>query len=222
MLRLYSLLAIQLSVVGGLAYFKASDNVLDELTAPSSPFLSRVCGGIFAYTIIGLGIPIFCVLMRYNLVSGRVCTLATGKFLGAWLPWIVSWMVYRGHGILALLSWSGLVLNSLVDFIFPCVAVLFCLRRRFANETPARTRISLQDNERRHLVQSVYAVSQSPDGHAPLPRFLMSRYEEIARILLYLVAFLVAVGLTLKIEYALESCIRKWHRGSNPSPFDFD
>ena len=39
-------------------------------TGRAASTLTRVAGGVFAFAIIGLGVPIFSVLMRYNLVSG--------------------------------------------------------------------------------------------------------------------------------------------------------
>ena len=48
-----------------------------------------------------------------------VATLVAGA-----LPWAASWLVYRGHGIVAVLSWSGLILNSIVDFMLPMCAAL--------------------------------------------------------------------------------------------------
>ena len=109
--------------LGGRAFDTAPDNVLDALTCRHASLFTRVCGGAFAFAIIGLGIPIFCVLMRYNLVSGG-CNVALATLVAGALPWAASWLVYRGHGIVAVLSWSGLILNSIVDFMLPMCAAL--------------------------------------------------------------------------------------------------
>mgnify|MGYP007018202022 CR=1 FL=1 len=42
--------------------------------------------------------------MRYNLVAGGVA-LPWAHFFGGALPWLVSWLVYRGHGVLRVLTW---------------------------------------------------------------------------------------------------------------------
>ncbi|KAJ8609829.1 hypothetical protein CTAYLR_008135 [Chrysophaeum taylorii] len=213
---------------GGLAYARASDNVLDELTAPSATFVTRICGGLFAYAIIGLGIPIFCVLMRYNLVAGNVCPPRAATFVSAWLPWCLSFMVYRGHGILALLSWSGLVLNSLVDFILPMLAVLAALKRPPKDDdhdggggvavvvngpapvpAPSRRDDHVDPPERQRLVPAASStISPSPQGHAPLPRLLMPHYRTIARLILALLFVVIAAGLALKIHYSVKLALR--------------
>ncbi len=106
--------------LGGVAIARASDNVLDELTSSLAPTSVRLGGGIFAFAIIGLGVPVYCVLMRYNLRAGGLSEFWSHILAGAG-PWAVSWLVYRGHGILEVLSWSGLILNAGIDFIAPMV-----------------------------------------------------------------------------------------------------
>ena len=69
-----SIMFIVVGWLGGLVMKSAPENLLTSLIEPSKPMLSRVCGGIFALAIVGFGIPVFCVLMRYNLVAGGVCS----------------------------------------------------------------------------------------------------------------------------------------------------
>ena len=47
--------------LGGVAIARASDNVLDELTSSLAPTSVRLGGGVFAFAIIGLGVPVYCV-----------------------------------------------------------------------------------------------------------------------------------------------------------------
>lgn len=114
---------VAVGYAGGRAYGVASPNVLDELTSPRAGWLTRVSGGVFAFGIIGLGVPIFCVLMRYNLGAGGFPPFAAHAIAGLG-PWAVSWLLYRGHSLVEVLNWSGLVLNSGVDFILPMIAAL--------------------------------------------------------------------------------------------------
>ena len=67
--------------------------------------------GVFAFAIIGLGVPVYCVLMRYNLRAGGLSEFWSHILAGAG-PWAVSWLVYRGHGILEVLSWSGVIIDA--------------------------------------------------------------------------------------------------------------
>jgi hypothetical protein len=40
------------------------------------------------------------------------------------LPWAVAWLLYKGDGIVSVLSWGGLILNGVVGFILPIIVAL--------------------------------------------------------------------------------------------------
>ena len=65
--------------------------------------------------------------MRYNLVSGGLCTEAWAHVWSSALPWASAWMLYQGSVTLKLLSWSGLVLNGFIDFLMPGLVTLVSL-----------------------------------------------------------------------------------------------
>jgi len=112
-------------ILGAMAFPSAPEDILSLLLSAASPgLLTRLCAVVFALVIIGLGIPVFCVMMRYNLVNGRVCSPRAGMFWAAYVPWLVSWAVYQGSVALEMLSWSGLVLNGFVDFLCPLLAAM--------------------------------------------------------------------------------------------------
>lgn len=115
--------------LGGLAFAHIPDNMLELLASHAAVGpLTRVCALLFGVAIIGLGIPIFCVLMRYNLVLGGVCEQGVGAFMGGVLPWLISWAVYQGHAVMNLLTWTGLILNGFIDFLCPVIVAFVAVR----------------------------------------------------------------------------------------------
>lgn len=93
--------------LGGMSFKEAPDNMLELLESPAVGVTTRVCAAAFGVFIIGLGIPVFCVISRYNLYVGGVCSDGWATFWGGIFPWLVSWTLYQGHAILGLLSWTG-------------------------------------------------------------------------------------------------------------------
>jgi hypothetical protein len=69
--------------------------MLEMLSSSAVGAPTRLAALLFGVAIIGLGIPVFCILMRYNLVVGGVCGNGLGTFLGGVLPWLISWLVYQ-------------------------------------------------------------------------------------------------------------------------------
>ena len=68
--------------------------------------------------------------MRYNLVNSGIVGPRLGAFLTSVLPWLLSWLLYQGQGIMDVFEWGGLVLNGLVGFILPLALAVYAVSRR--------------------------------------------------------------------------------------------
>jgi hypothetical protein len=79
---------------------------------------------LFAFMIIGLGIPLFSVLTRMNLTGSGLCSHGTGNALAVYLPFSISWLLYQGEAVTELLSWGGTLFTSIVAFILPLLLAL--------------------------------------------------------------------------------------------------
>ena len=49
---------------------------------------------------------------------------------GAWLPYLISWTLYKGHVLIMLVNWAGLVVNGLVCYVLPLLLVFKALSSR--------------------------------------------------------------------------------------------
>lgn len=78
----------------------------------------QITSSVFAFGIVGLGIPLFSVLARLNLTSSGVST-NVGQGLAVYAPFAVALLLYDGSSITTLLSWGGVIFTSLVVFILP-------------------------------------------------------------------------------------------------------
>jgi len=92
----------------------------------------RIGASIFAFFIIGLDIPLFSVLTRYNLVNSGLCSECVANTLVVYIPWALSWLFYKGDNVASLLSWGGVLFTSFVAFILPLALALFSLQREDA------------------------------------------------------------------------------------------
>jgi amino acid permease len=180
---------IVLGVFGGMAYSSVSTNFLSTLTSPSQPTSTRITAFLFAYFIIGFGVPVFCVIARYNLAaSGRVSPRMS-VFLGVALPWCTSWMLYQGSIAVYFENWAGIVVNGFVAFLAPIAVAL------------AATGVTLScDGVLRALFQPPRLPA--PTAINPLPEFCLPYHTNLiagAFIMvppILLLAFIYQVGLT--------------------------
>jgi hypothetical protein len=116
-----STLYIVFGVIGAMAFGHSSDSVLTVLSSHHVDAFTRIVACLFGVFIIGLGVPVFCVLMTNNLRSGGGFARRKARFMGSVLPFLVSWLFYQGHATLNILMWAGLFANGLVAFVGPAI-----------------------------------------------------------------------------------------------------
>jgi amino acid permease len=122
-----TLLYTCVGILGARAFADAPENMLQVMISMQVDVFTRLCGTLFGVLIIGLGVPIFCVIGRYNLVNGGLCSEPWAHVWSSVLPWGTAWLLYQGSAILKLLSWSGLLLNGFIDFLMPGFVTLVSL-----------------------------------------------------------------------------------------------
>ena len=124
---LSTLLYTSVGVLGALAFANVPENMLSLMVSEQVGLTTRLCGILFGVLIIGFGVPIFCVIMRYNLVNGGLCSEPWAHVWSSVLPWGTAWTLYQGSVTRKLLDYSGLVLNGFTDFVAPGVVTLISL-----------------------------------------------------------------------------------------------
>lgn len=122
-----TLLYVFVGMGGALAIPNVNPNLLAPLVSGAFGTPLRIGASFFAFIIIGLDIPLFCVLTRYNLVNSGLCSEKVANWLVVYIPWGLSWTFYQGNAIAELLSWGGVLFTSLVAFILPLALALYAL-----------------------------------------------------------------------------------------------
>lgn len=118
-----SLIYIVLGTLGAIALPNISQNMLSTMMAGHYGNQIQLGAFVFAFVIIGLGIPLFCVLLRLNLIGSGV-NVKTANFFAVYLPWSISWLFYNGAAIEQLLSWGGMLFTSICAFLAPLLLAL--------------------------------------------------------------------------------------------------
>lgn len=124
---LSTILYILIGGLGAMAMPNSSSNMLESMMSGAYGPPMQVCASIFAFFIIGLGCPLFSVLVRMNLTGRGYMKRSTANLLAVYLPFSFSWCFYGGDAITQLLSWGGMLFTSLVAFILPLLIALHTL-----------------------------------------------------------------------------------------------
>jgi len=151
------LLYILVGVLGTLSMENVSDNMLESMESGVYGVGLQIGASIFAFFIVGLGIPLFSVLTRYSLVGSNLMTSLKANVLAVYFPFGVGWLLYMGEGVTELLSWGGVIFTSIVAFILPLLVSLHTVEEfefHGAIDVYSSYFPSLQDNKK-HQARSL-------------------------------------------------------------------
>jgi len=112
-------------------------------------------------------IPVNSIMQRYNLEEAGVCGRRWALFWGVISPWLIAIPLYTGSGYETLVSWSGLVLVSSVNFVLPPIFYLLALRKYGTGPNALRTihdaaKLSGESSSSRHGPRSASGGTRGP------------------------------------------------------------
>jgi hypothetical protein len=126
---LSTILYIFVGLLGAMAIPNINANALESMVSGAFGPGLRMGASLFAFFIIGLDIPLFSVLTRYNLTNSGLCSPRMANMLVVYLPWSTAWMFYQGSAVDELLSWGGILFTSAVAFLLPLYLAIRVLRQ---------------------------------------------------------------------------------------------
>jgi hypothetical protein len=109
-----------------------SSNILNVISrnAPPGAFgvVTRISVYLFNFATIIPGIPVFSIMVRYNLVTGKLCPPWVANLIGVVAPWVVSMFFYHGKGLSIVVNWSAILFQGFVNFALPGLLFYFAVR----------------------------------------------------------------------------------------------
>lgn len=123
------ILYISIGLLGAMSMPNVSENMLESMMSGAFGTALQLGASLFAFAIIGLGIPLFSVLTRLNLTGSGLCSVDQANLLAVYLPFGVSWCLSSGASVSALLGWGGIFFTSLVAFVLPLMLSLYIVEQ---------------------------------------------------------------------------------------------
>ena len=125
-----TILYITTGLLGGMALtFGTGQDLLSALSSlpsdnQSLSVLAKVTSFLYPIITIISGIPIYSLIVRYNLIDSGLCKKSWANFWGVILPWIISLPFYSGNGLNIVINWTSLLFNGVINFVIPLVFYL--------------------------------------------------------------------------------------------------
>eukprot|EP01121_Diplochlamys_sp_Union-15-3_P021941 TRINITY_DN916_c0_g1_i2.p1 TRINITY_DN916_c0_g1~~TRINITY_DN916_c0_g1_i2.p1 ORF type:complete len:401 (+),score=32.44 TRINITY_DN916_c0_g1_i2:45-1247(+) len=100
---LCAFLKFSVGFFGALSYRNPSNipnilTVMTQTTTGSFRIVTKISVYLFNFGTIVPGIPVFSILIRYNLITGGICGPIPAFLIGVVAPWLVSMFLYQGAG----------------------------------------------------------------------------------------------------------------------------
>jgi hypothetical protein len=122
-------LYVLIGLLGAMAMPNVSENMLESIMSGAFGAALQLGASLFAFAIVGLGIPLFSVLTRLNLTGSGLCSVRLANVFAVYLPFAVSLFLSSGAAVSALLGWGGIVFTSLIAFVLPLTLALHIVER---------------------------------------------------------------------------------------------
>ncbi|KAI9478906.1 MAG: hypothetical protein EXX96DRAFT_505695 [Benjaminiella poitrasii] len=162
-------------ISGAMAYkMDASSDILVILTTKGS-LISKITSYLFPIFALITSIPVYTIVVRSNLIRGKICSSSWASFLSNCLPWIICIPIQTKDWIGALQNWSSLFFQSSVNYILPFV---FYFISRKPSAPVKHNDIKLDESQ-----HSVYPLICRQETAPPSPCFQTVNYNDISELL---------------------------------------
>ncbi|KAA0168848.1 hypothetical protein FNF27_02010 [Cafeteria roenbergensis] len=158
------IMKLLIGLLGAWAFAHPTDNILTNLASPPMPQVTRYSSYMWNLLTLVPGIPILAIMVKYNLITGKIVSPFMANILGVVLPWAVTAFCYEQQVLNQLCNWVAILVQGYINFLVPIM-----LYRRALIEFPgpadgvdwARVR-ALPDEDGR---LSVKAISMRVTSH---------------------------------------------------------
>jgi len=150
--------------------------------------------GVYLFPIVTLlsGIPVFSIIIRYNLLENKICNKFWANFWAVIFPWLISVVFYTGNGLLNVVNWTSLVVNGIINFVIPMV--LYLVAMRWAEKAQTAYDSPVMDIQQNNIPKS-----ELGENFSALPTYSFVKYFPITLFLIISISILTLAAIILNI-----------------------
>ncbi|KAM9986825.1 hypothetical protein ACTFIY_011250 [Dictyostelium cf. discoideum] len=129
---------ILVGVLGGLAFANMSteSDILSLINSSNrSNFFSKFTVYLFPFIVLASSIPVFSIIVRYNLTQNRLLSPCYANFIAILLPWIIVIPFQTGSWLNNISNYSSLFFGSIANFIIPFALYLKSIQFKNKNHS---------------------------------------------------------------------------------------
>jgi hypothetical protein len=107
--------------------------------------MSRICVYIFPCANLMTSIPVFSIIIRYNLLNNKLCSKYVANLFAVVFPWILSLFFYSGNQLNFIINWSSALFFVFINAILPSMLYNAQIDGTWSSETHESFELWLQE-----------------------------------------------------------------------------
>jgi len=150
-------LFIVVGLIGGWAFpFPPHNDILNVLIGNDNSvgwamkMIARISVYLFPIVVLLSSIPVYSIVIRYNLIESGLCGKNWANLWAVLFPWVVSVPFYTGSGLSNIISWVGLFVNGFINFVIPLLFYIIALKRYGGKEPVGYEQITAPFQKQNH------------------------------------------------------------------------
>lgn len=132
---------LMLGIAGGLSTipFAGGADIIAIFTSdqPGVWLASKIFCYIYPFADLLAGIPVYCIIIRYNLLNDKLVPVWVANLFAVVLPWGVALFFTAGNALNDLLAWSAAILFVALNIMLPAALYLAIERHRAVHTAAA-------------------------------------------------------------------------------------
>nr|CAG8453998.1 2773_t:CDS:10 [Entrophospora candida]CAG8471781.1 10428_t:CDS:10 [Entrophospora candida] len=110
-----------LGIFGGMSYkMDLSSNIISIINDSNErSIISLITTYLFPLAILITSIPVYTIIIKYNLIRNSYCGKNLANILSSALPWIIIIPFQTGYWLNVFMNWTTLIFTSICNFIIP-------------------------------------------------------------------------------------------------------
>jgi hypothetical protein len=130
-----------LGLIGGASNvdFSNQDLLAAVTSGKNSGWYAILAAYLFPPAALLTGIPVFSIIIRYNLVENKICRPLVANLFAVVFPWVVSLFFYTGSFLTQLINWSSAFIFTALNFTFPLLVYVVAKDRKIDESNQIET-----------------------------------------------------------------------------------
>ncbi|KYQ92285.1 hypothetical protein DLAC_06769 [Tieghemostelium lacteum] len=141
-----TLIFVSIGMFGALSFphMPSSSDILSVInSSPQANIISKISVYIFPFVVLASSIPVYSIIVRYNLMQNNLMPKWSANLIATVLPWGIAIPLMTGNGLNNISNWSSLFFGSIANFIIPLLIYLRSIQFRKARKHMSRDQIKI-------------------------------------------------------------------------------